>query len=406
LCLALQAYSWHEYFVRGLWTKSPDFSTRWKLIFSFVLLSFVYPAPMISAKGNSLKALAQAKAQSAKGNFSAALKIYDRLLKQQPDNLDWQVGKAYALAWSDQKQEALKLFTDILYSHPKYADAKLGKARTNYWMGDYHAATQTLAGFVFPQNLQSDVRELQTSIKKAKAELRRATLRMAYQFNHYSFTQAGHGFILSGNYDQIAKWSLRGQVHSVYRFNQADTSLSLGATRWIAKKVYVGFDGEWGSDTLVLPNQAYQLTLGYAGIKNVPTEVVYRFADFSEANSHNVHLNTNWSFLPNWTLHSRYGLSFVNTALGQNDRNHSVLARLIRAFGDQANIFAGYAFGQESFDSGNPVAPLSAFDSHHLLAGGRVQIKNGFGADLLFDVERRSNEQDIGTFELGFSHTW
>lgn len=390
--------------VLGHRMKFSGFASLGKLAFlSYCLFSHV---PMTWAKGDSLKTISQAKTQSAKGNFLAAIKIYDRLLKRQPGNLDFKNGKAYALAWSGKNQEALRLFTDILHSQPKYAEARLGKARTYYWSGDYPSALQSLDAFVFPPNLQPDIRELKTAIKKAKTELRRATLRMAYQFNHYSFTQAGHGFVLSGNYDQIKKWGLRGQVHFVHRFNQDDTSLSLGATHWIAKKAYVGFDAEWGIDTLVLPEQAYQLTLGYTGIKKLTIESTYRFADYSEANSQDIRVSLNWQMNPNWAIDSRYGLSFVETTLGQHDRNHSVLARLIRSFGDQATIFAGYAFGQESFDSGNPAAPLGAFDSHHLLAGGRVPIKNGFGTDLLFDVERRSNGQDIGAVELGFFHTW
>ncbi|MHC4562900.1 MAG: tetratricopeptide repeat protein [Planctomycetota bacterium] len=63
----------------------------------------------------------------------AALRVYDEALKQDPDNVDYKLGRAMALAWAKRYRQAEAVYDMIIHADPESVPALLGKANVLSW---------------------------------------------------------------------------------------------------------------------------------------------------------------------------------------------------------------------------------------------------------------------------------
>ncbi|MCK6692787.1 MAG: tetratricopeptide repeat protein [Thermoanaerobaculia bacterium] len=108
----------------------------------FLCLSLLYvlaqSAPAQS--GNIEKELAQARQLAASGQYAGAEAQYERILVQQPNNLEALTGAGYNYSWSKQYDKARLKFEEALALDPNATEALVGQGYNYAWSGNYRLA--------------------------------------------------------------------------------------------------------------------------------------------------------------------------------------------------------------------------------------------------------------------------
>ncbi len=74
------------------------------------------------------------------GEYDDKIIEQQKIISQDPTNLDAMYALGNYLAWDGRHDEAIKIFDDILIKEPKYEDAEIGIAQVYAWKGDQDAA--------------------------------------------------------------------------------------------------------------------------------------------------------------------------------------------------------------------------------------------------------------------------
>lgn len=98
----------------------------------------------------------EARKLAVKDNFEGALKIYDAVVKQDPENVDALNGKARVLSWMGRYDDAVIVYQKSLTLAPHNLDSLTGLADVYAWQGDYDRAIHLLLGSLdkFPDERQ------------------------------------------------------------------------------------------------------------------------------------------------------------------------------------------------------------------------------------------------------------
>jgi len=114
-------------------------------IFMTCLLFLIYSSPVLPSASAQEPALVEALRLSSAGNQSAALAIFDDLLKKNPDHLLARLGRAYARSWQGRQKEAQEDFAVVLQKSPSHAEAQIGMAYSLAWSGKGRAAREAFS---------------------------------------------------------------------------------------------------------------------------------------------------------------------------------------------------------------------------------------------------------------------
>ena len=108
----------------------------------FLYLSFLIflTQSALGQPGGIEKELAQARQLATSGRHAEAALDYDRILAQQPNNLDALIGSGYNYSWGKQYDKARLKFEAALALNPNAAEALAGQGYNYAWSGNYPLA--------------------------------------------------------------------------------------------------------------------------------------------------------------------------------------------------------------------------------------------------------------------------
>jgi len=230
-------------------------------------------------------------------------------------------------------------------------------------------------------------------------------IRSNYQFQNISFTSDAHGGDLLFSYNLPKKWGFHGGVDYIDKFGDAAPGFRLGGTYWWTSSTFTSLEGAWAPYQVVIPRQDYLFEVGQILFKKLVPSLGYRFVDYKDDNTHMVIPTLTWYFHPRFIFTGKYFFSYLQLNT-KNTVNHATMTKLSWRPWDPFQVFAGYAWGEESFESSNPVNPLGSFSAHHVLAGYSWEIYKGFGIDSSFDHEWRSNGTFLNTVNVALFYRW
>jgi len=184
-----------------------------------------------------------ARAESWKDDHEAALRDYNAVLADDPQNLDARLGQAQVTNWMGWHRDASWMYRGILKDHPDNADAREGLAISQYWAGRSDYAPITLRKTMTPsaQGFKKDVErsmapELSYMYEQNKDsdDIERRTHTVDFMFSTDALTRVGaeygHGkFEQPGRPDVSRNWIAAVLQH---RFNDAWSTHAAIGWQW------------------------------------------------------------------------------------------------------------------------------------------------------------------------------
>ena len=86
----------------------------------------------------------QARQTSWQGNYDEAITIYQRLIDENPKDIEAMLGLAAVLSWQKKYQESSAVYQKVRDLRPDLPDGELGLSRLKAWQGEHAAAEETL----------------------------------------------------------------------------------------------------------------------------------------------------------------------------------------------------------------------------------------------------------------------
>lgn len=229
--------------------------------------------------------------------------------------------------------------------------------------------------------------------------------RAGYVFQDMNFTSNAHGANFQLSYDEPQKWGVRGGFNYINKFGDSAPGYSVGGTYWATKTTTLSLDANFAPQQVVVPRQSYTFEVSQALFKVLVPSLAYRFADYTSVNAHTIMPAVTWYFYPRFDWMVRYFLN-ISQFSGSSSVKHSVMTRINWNVVDPLVLFAGYARSNDSFESGNPVAPLGGFSANHAFGGLKWEFYKGLGMDFSLDYENRNNGQTVKAYEAALFYRW
>lgn len=90
---------------------------------------------MFKSVAGAQKPLEQVRVELGRGNYEGAAKIADKLLAENPKDVDAMVVYGFGMLWKKDYDKSEKLFNRVLELAPDYGDAAIGLIKNYTWSG-------------------------------------------------------------------------------------------------------------------------------------------------------------------------------------------------------------------------------------------------------------------------------
>lgn len=375
------------------------------LAFGFLLLASSLQPPASAFAEDRDASMQQARQLSWEKHYDEAVLIYERLLKDNPRDIEASLGLAGVTAWKGDHAGAQRRYEALLKDHPENREALAGLARVLFWQGKHEESVATYDELLAQAPDDEETLKEKQKVLDAKESVKPFRARAGYRFEHLNFAPDAHGTGFLFSYEKPKKWTVRGGFNYIDKFGDSAPGFTVGAGWWAARDTVLSLDVESAPGQVVVPRQAYTFEISQTVFKKLVPSISYRFADYSTANAHIAAPGLTWYFYPRLDWMARYFLS-VSRFGGQNFVNHSMMTRLNWNLIDALSLFAGYSRANESFESGNPVNPTGGFSADHVFAGFKWNFYRELGADFTVDAEKRNNGATLQTYDAGLFYRW
>jgi YaiO family outer membrane protein len=364
--------------------------------------------------------------------FAEARALYERLLKLDPDNLDYQNQIGRLSAWMKDYPRATEVFDRILRRDPKNAEAMVGKAYVEMWQHQYSAAEELLAQAkkISPDDVDVEMAlarlcHYQNRERAAKEHVQRAIkldpnnseakdlrgeidpprpveVRFGFEQDRFSFTNPGNmGFVSAGYHGeenhivlQYEEWSLFDE-----RTRRAGLTIERKLGGW-----WVRANAIVGPGALVIPRQEYSGGVSHALPKHFTLDLDYQMMRFHAADVHIASPELTYYFTKPVWMTLTYDNAWTNwrTINAPGSVNHSWLGQYYQQVSRRLILHGGYARGSETFDT-LTIDRLGAFLADTYLAGADVKIAHGYSAELFGAYQMRTDHQHEISFGVNFT---
>jgi len=364
--------------------------------------------------------------------FAQAREIYERLLKLDPDNLDYQNQVGRISAWMKDYSRATEVFDLVIKRDPRNAEAMVGKAYVEMWQHHYSAAEDLLtqARRITPDDVDVEMAfarlcHYQNRERAAKEHVRRAIkldpnnseakdlrgeidpprpveVRIGFEQDRFSFTDAGNMGFVSAGYNgeenhialQYEEWSLFDE-----RTRRAGVTLERKLGGW-----WVRGNAIVGPGAVVIPRQEYSGGVSHALPKHFTIDLDYQMMRFHAADVNIASPELTYYFTkPVWmTLTYDNAWTSWRTFAAPVSVNHSWLGQYYEQVSRRLVLHAGYARGSETFDT-LTIDRLGAFLADTYLAGADVKMAHGYTAEFFGAYQARTDHQHEISFGVNFT---
>ncbi len=374
------------------------------LLIAMLLLAALL-SPDAGAADKRTETLQQARQRATEKDYGGAITLYHRLLKKNPSDDEARNALGFTLGWAGRYEEAEAAFRKVLQHRPDDRDALYGIASLHYWQGDLPGSREALGHLLETHPGDGEAAALKKKIRRAELSKIYFRLRTAYRLEDYSFAPTGHGTNILLSYVRKKEWSIRAGGQYLNKFGYSDPGFKLGGSLHVTPSTVLSLDAEIAPKQVVIPRQAYTFEIDQTVAKKFVPFFIYRFADYATSDTHAFKPGLTWYLDPRLQWRVQYGFSFSKPA-GNFSTRHSVYTMMTWNVRDPFDLFAGYAFGGENFESGNPVDPVGSFSAHTGIGGFTWEIAGRFGIDFAFSYENRDNGMTVKNFETGLSYRW
>ncbi len=381
--------------------------------------------------------LAQDEEQAARElvrqqKYAQARELYERLLKLDPDNLDYQNQIGRLSAWMKDYARATEVFDGVLKRDPHNTEAMVGQAYVEMWQHHYPVAEELLAQAkkISPDHVDLEMalarlchyqnreraakdhvlRALQLDPNNSEAQELRSEIdpprpvevRLGFEQDRFSFTGPGNMGFVSAGYNgeenhialQYEEWSLFDE-----RTRRAGLTLERKLGGW-----WLRANAILGPGALVIPRQEYAGGVSHALPKHFTLDLDYRLMRFHTADVHMASPELAYYFTkPVWlTLGFDNSWTEWRTFAAPQSVNHSWLGQYYQQISRKVVLHAGYARGNEDFET-LTIDRLGAFLADTYLAGADVKVTHAYSAELFGAYEARDDHQHEISFGVNFT---
>lgn len=364
--------------------------------------------------------------------FAEAREIYERLLKLDPGNLDYQNQVGRLSAWMKDYARATEVFDGVLKRDPRNAEAMVGKAYVEMWQHHYPAAEELLAQAkkFSPNDVDVEMAlarlcHYQNRERAAKDHVLRAIkldpnnseardlrgeidpprpveVRLGFEQDRFSFTNPGNMGFVSAGYNgeenhialQYEEWSLFDE-----RTRRAGLTLERKLGGW-----WVRANAILGPGAVVVPRQEYAGGVSHALPKHFALDLDYRLMRFHAADVHMASPELTYYFTkPVWLILT-YDNAWTDwrTIAAPGSVNHSWQGQYYEQVSKRLVLHAGFARGSEGFET-LTIDRLGAFLADTYLAGADVKINHAYSAEFFGAYATRNDHQHEISFGVNFT---
>ena len=364
--------------------------------------------------------------------FAEARELYERLLKLDPGNLDYQNQIGRLSAWMKDYPRATDVFDRVLQRDPRNAEALVGKGYVEMWQHHYPAAEELLAQAkkVSPEDVDVEMAlarlcHYQNRERAAKDHVSRAIrldpdnseakdlrgeidpprpieMRFGFAQDRFSFANAGNmGFVSAGYSGEENHISLQYEEWS--RFDERTRRAGLTVERklgdwWVRANAIVG------PGALVIPRQEYTGGVSHALPKHFTLDLDYQLMRFHTADVHIVNPElTYYLTKPIWLTLAYYN-SWTNwrTVTAGGPVNHSWVGQYYQQVAKPVVLHVGYARGSENFET-LTIDRLGVFLADTYLAGADFHIAHRYAVEIFCSYQARADHQHQTSFGVNFA---
>ncbi len=382
--------------------------------------------------------LAQDEERSARDliahqEFTAARSLYERLLKRDPQNLEYQIWIARLSAWLKEYATSIETYDRVLEREPRNTEALVGKAYTEMWQHHYAEAGELLSRAEKQSPEDPDVqvalarmRHYQGQERAAKEHVSRALkldpdnveakqlggevdvprpieVRVGFAQDRFSFTNASNmGLVSVGYIGESNRITLQYEEWS--RFEERTRRAQLNFTRKLSGGWWLRIGATAGPGALTIPRQEY--TGGFS--RTLPRRFVldtdYRMLRFRAADVHVLSPAVTYYFAkPAWVTATFYqAWTGWRTGSASGLATHSWVGQYYRQVAKRVLLHAGYARGSENFQVLS-IDRLGLFRANTYLVGTEFRLSRAYSAELFSSYQSRSNHQHQTSFGVNFT---
>jgi YaiO family outer membrane protein len=382
--------------------------------------------------------LAQDEEQSARNlvehqKFAEARAVYERLLKLDPQNIDYQIRIARLSGWMKEYATSIEMFDRVLKREPQNTEALVGKAYVEMWQHHYSEAGNLLAQAETRSPHDPDVQvamarmsHYQGQEREAKQHLSRALeldpsngeakklgeevdvprpveVRVGFAQDRFSFTNAGNmGFVSAGFIGAVNQITLQYEEWS--RFDERTRRAALNFTKKLSHGWWMRAGAVAGPGAVVIPRQEYTGGISHALPRRLALDTDYRLLRFRAADVHLLSPALTYYFAkPAWmtvTFYNAWTEWRASSTAGMV--THAWVGQYYRQVAKSVQLRAGYARGSENFQELS-IDRLGLFQANTYLGGAEFRFTRAHSVELFCSYQSRSNHQHQTGFGANFT---
>jgi tetratricopeptide (TPR) repeat protein len=184
--------------------------------------------------------------------YATSIETYDRVLEREPRNAEAMVGKAYAEMWQHHYAEAGELLARAEHQSPEDPDVQVALARMRHYQGQERAAQEHVS-----RALQLDPDNAEAKQLGSEVDVPRPIeVRVGFAQDRFSFTNAGNmGLVSVGYIGELNRITLQYEEWS--RFEERTRRAQLNFTRKLSGGWWLRIGATAGPGALAIPRQEY-----------------------------------------------------------------------------------------------------------------------------------------------------
>lgn len=365
--------------------------------------------------------------------FAEAREVYEKLLKLDPDNVDYENQVGRISAWMKDYSTATAMFDQVLKQEPRNAEALVGKAYVEMWQHHYAAAEDLLAQAktLSPDDVdvemalarlchyQSRERAAKDHVARAikldpnnseaqdlKGEIdppRPVELKVGFNQDRFSFTTPGNmGFVSAGWIGESNQITLQYEEWSL--FGERTRRAGLNFEKKLSGGWWLRVGTMNGPGAVVVPRQEYTAGVSHALPKHFAFDLDYQLMRFRAADVHVASPVLTYYFTKPVWVSMTYDNGWTEWRDGAAPQavNHSWLGQYYQQVAKPLVLHVGFARGGEDFET-LTVDRLGVFLANTYLAGADFPISRGYSVELFCSYQTRSNDQHQTSFGVNFT---
>ncbi|HEA66469.1 MAG TPA: tetratricopeptide repeat protein [Desulfobacterales bacterium] len=395
----------------------------------FILMgmSLLVALPLFAASVETLLKEAREKAYSK--DYTAAIIIYDAILKKYPSNLEAKNGKARVLSWAGKYDEAEKIYQEVLSGYPKNIEAQTGLADIYAWQKQYAKATEFLEDILSRDRKNRDVLvrlarfhmwagEKKQSIfysnlilkiypgdrdakliKRQAQEIYTFEFYTGYNYLRISDNPSGYNLYAGIRYLPKTQITMYGQIDYLDKYNEIDGRGLLGGSYQISNKYILSSEMGISPDAEIYPRVFGWIELSSPVFPSAAISARVFGSQYKVVDSYGISFAGEYYTFGYVSISPRVTFSQTEFHSGGKASDTAYMIKITKFFTDKDKIFAYYAYGSESYKA-ETIDLIGDIDARTYGLGGTFFLNPQFGISPFVEYQDRSKNSEFVQFGI------